>query len=178
MVYATVIIPINLSNPTDCISCSVPLKLPVICIQNCERFEILCSSFIAKVKNIIQDLEYYENDEVPSDNVDDYDYQARARLGTLVDRQHREQRSKYPEGTRLGKCDVFIVSRIIISLLVFARGRNNHISFSINIRSNELKHDLYYTNAGSSQNVKLLSSYTDGYPQKWHPIKKKNILKD
>ena len=38
IVYATVITAINLSNPTDCISCSVSLIL--ICVQNCERFMI------------------------------------------------------------------------------------------------------------------------------------------
>ena len=44
----------------------------------------------------------------------------------------------------MDKCDVFIVSRIIFSL-VFARGRNDYISFSINIRTNKLEHDLQDT---------------------------------
>ena len=42
----------------------------------------------------------------------------------------------------MAKCDAFIVSRIIFSL-VFARlgGRNDYISFSINIGTNKLEHD-------------------------------------
>ena len=67
------------------------------------------------------------------------------------------------EETRLVKCDVFTVFRIIFSL-VFARGRKNHISFSINIWSNKLKHEIHYTNARTRQNFKLQSSYTDWYP--------------
>ena len=43
-------------------------------------------------------------------------------------------------GNWVAKCDVFIVSRIIFSL-VFARGRNDYISFSINIGTNKLEHD-------------------------------------
>ena len=60
---------------------------------------------------------------------------------TLVNQQHREQYRKNLEETWLAKCDVFIISRIIFSL-TFARGRNNYISFSINIRTNKLEHDL------------------------------------
>ena len=46
----------------------------------------------------------------------------------------------------MAKCDAFIVSRIIFSL-VFARlgGRNDYNSFSINIGTNKLEHDLQDT---------------------------------
>ena len=47
LVYATVIVAINLSNPTDCISCSVSLIL--ICVQNCEQFMI---PFFPNVKTL------------------------------------------------------------------------------------------------------------------------------
>ena len=62
LVYSTVIVAINLSNPTDCIFCSVSLKL--ICIQKWHDSRFRCSSFLAKVNNIIQDLGYSENGDV------------------------------------------------------------------------------------------------------------------
>ena len=121
LVYATVpvIITINLLNPTHCISVAFHWNWSVFGTANDSRFR--CSSFLAKVKNIIQNLEYYENDNVSGDIVDDYDYEARAR--TLVNRQHQEQLWR-----GLGwRSAAFLQFPALFFSLVFARGRNNHI---------------------------------------------------
>ena len=60
-------------------SASIPISTDPEQVRNCERFKIPLFIIPCRVENIIQDLGYYENDDVFGDNVDDYDYQARAR---------------------------------------------------------------------------------------------------
>ena len=103
MIYATVIIVINLSNPTDVISCSVSLKL--ICIRNSEWFKI--PLFIIPCKG----QKYYTRFRIL--------WKWRrlwwqcwwlrlsSTSSTLINRHHREQCRKNLEGTRLAKCEGF-----------------------------------------------------------------------